>query len=174
MSRLNRDPTVLEVIGFFIFAMLPFLIWGGTRIVKYIEFQRDCGSFIKTAADANTVELAKQQLENGLKYLDTHDLKNGYTSLFVRTQDENIAFWHNNLKSSLEELNRVTPQTSQLERTNVLMKLRETLLDKGQTESVTAPDGITVYPNNWPFAMWGMFSVLWMLVFGLWGVSKLD
>ena len=48
------------------------------------------------------------------------------------------------------------------------MKLRETLLDEGQGVSVTAPSGITVFPFNAAFALWGLASLVLACVFAVW------
>ncbi len=63
-----------------------------------------------------------------------------------------------NLKASVEELKTLN-STSALEKTNVLMKLRETLLDSGEKTKVTVPPGLVVYPNNtlWAILMSSAF-----------------
>ena len=130
----------------------------GVRIAKSIQFKQNCSGYLKRASDANTVESAKQELEKSIKYLEAHNLTNGYTSVFFQTPDEDIEFWYNNLKSSYKELSKVTNKTSSLEKTNMLMKLRETILDNGKEgDSLTIPDGISVYPNN---LLWGILTTV--------------
>ena len=146
--------------------ILVFLAWVVFRIVNVITFGIDCEGHIKRAADANTVELATQEMRTVVSYLESHGMTSGYTSVIYRTPDEDMGFWHKNLKSSLQELEDVSPQATQLEKSNVLMKLRETLLDEGQSVSVTSPTGISVFPNNTAYAIWGVIG----LVFGIVGV----
>lgn len=144
---------------------LPFLGWGSTRIVQNILFDIRVEGRIKRAADANTVELAQSELEVVVAELERCGWTEGYTSLLYRTPNEDVGFWYKNLKSSLEELKKVTPQTTQLERSNLLIKLRETLLDQhGSSLVVTAPPGIAVYPYNWAYAIWGWLGtiLLWL------------
>ena len=130
----------------------------GVRIAKSIQFKQNCSGYLKRASDANTVESAKQELEKSIKYLEARNLTNGYTSVFFQTPDEDIEFWYNNLKSSYKELSKVTSKTSSLEKTNILMKLRETILDNGKEgDSLTIPDGISVYPNN---LLWGILTTV--------------
>jgi hypothetical protein len=129
------------------------------RVVKEVQFDRGCEGYLKRAADANTIDLAKEQMQIALKYIEDNGLTQGYTSVIYNTPDEDVGFWYKNLKASYAELCTVTPETSQLERTNVLMKLRETLLDThDKGVSVTAPDGISVYPNNLAYFFFGLFS----------------
>lgn len=147
--------------------LLSFLTWGGTRIVKNIVFGIDCGGHIRRAATANTIPLAEQEMKTVISYLENNNKTNGYTSLVYNTPDEDIGFWYTNLKGSLDELEKVTPNTTQLERSNMLIKLRETLLHHGsQGESVTVPRGISVFPNNWTFAFLGIGS-LFMAICGV-------
>ena len=126
-----------------------FLIVFGVRVYKDVIFDRECEGHLKRAADANSVELATQELETALNYLKANKVTEGYTSVMYTTPDEDVGFWYKNLTTSLDELKSLPANTTPLERTNVLMKLRETLLDKGErSESVTGPSGIGVFPLN--------------------------
>jgi hypothetical protein len=147
---------------------LSLLVFSGARTVAYINFGRNCEGYLKRAADANTIDLAAKNLEIAIKYADANNLKSGYTSIVYRTPDEDIGFWYENLTASLKELRAVKPEASQLEKTNVLIKLRETLLDQGQSTSVTAPNGISVYPSNGAWAAWGFLSFIFAAVFWVW------
>jgi hypothetical protein len=142
-----------------------FLIWAGARIVADINFGRNCEGYLKRAADANTIGLAIENIEVAIKYAENNNLKSGYTSIVFRTPDEDIGFWYTNLTASLMELRAVGSETSRLERTNILMKLRETILDQGQSTSVTIPSGISIYPSNGFYAMWAWFSFILAVVF---------
>lgn len=74
------------------------------------------------------------------------------------------------MTSAYKELCDLPTDATPLEKTNVLMKLRETLLDSGgEGDVVTLPDGISVYPYNKAYAytalgLFGLmvlFMVLW-------------
>lgn len=146
------------------FVAVVFLGWCTVRSVKAINFKQDCGGYLARAANANTVELAIRELARALEYIERNDLTEGYTSVIYRTPDEDIGYWHDNLIASLTELQEIKPDASSLERSNVLMKLRETLMDQGgQGDHLTIPEGISVYPNNSAFAWWGTVSGLTML-----------
>ncbi len=143
----------------FVFSLCFFVSFATTRIVSYINFDRNCEGYLKRAADSNTIDLAANNLKIALKYMEDNNLTSGFTSVFYRTPDEDIGFWYTNVKASLQELNSVGPESTQLERSNILMKLRETLLDQGQSTSVTAPAGISIYPINTIFFLWGLLSL---------------
>lgn len=154
---------------------LPLVFVTGVRIYKSVIFDINCGDRIKRAADSNTVELATKEMEAVNAYIDTNSLYGGYTSVIYNSPDEDVTFWHNNLSASLDELRKVTPNTSQLERSNVLMKLRETLLDHNSDGvSVTVPEGISVYPYNVGYTFCFLFGTV-LLVAGvivfLWGID---
>lgn len=129
----------------------------GMRISKSIAFKQNVKGILKHAADANTIELAKEELTKVITYLEQNDLTTGYTSIVWKTPDEDIDFWYRNLKASLRELEKIGPETTSLEKTNVLIKLRETLLDSGERTRVTYPEGISVYPHN---KMWAVLMIL--------------
>ncbi|MEO9021255.1 MAG: hypothetical protein ABI237_15920 [Ginsengibacter sp.] len=139
----------------------------GITIKKSVSLNQNCTGYLKRAADANTVETAKEQLQKSLQYLETNNLTKGYTSVFYKTPDEDIEFWYKNLKASENELSRVDSTASILEKTNLLMKLRETLMDSGEkNDRVTVPEGLSRYPNN---GMWG--TLIWLAIFILFGVA---
>lgn len=154
---------------------IPLLLFGTIRVVNDINFDRNCEGYLKRAADANTVSQASKELSVALNYMEKNGLTQGYTSVLYTTPDEDIEFWYNNIKSAATELEKVTEETTQLERTNILMKLRETLLDSGDNGkgSVTVPSGISIYPYNTFFALFGSISlilfivgsVFWIIVF---------
>src|SRR3989344_5719020 len=146
-----------KVLG--VILILPLLLWAGLRTYNEILYDIDCGGHIKRAADANTVELATQEMKTVVAYLEARGMTSGYPSILYRPPDEDIGFWYQNLKASLDELEKVTPQTTQLERSNILIKLRETLLD-GQNMSATDPSGISIYPNNVAYAWFGWLGLV--------------
>lgn len=158
--------------AFAIFLTIPLIIVVSLRLYLNISFDINCKDYLKRAADANTVETASAEMDKSIKYLEDHNLTTGFTSVLWREPSEDIAFFYNNLKSAREELAKVNSTTTQLERTNILMKLRETLLDhKGKEgDEVTCPNGLSRYPNNTGFfiAGWvtGLFALFgWLQLF---------
>ena len=141
----------------------------GFRISKKVTFKQNVSGFLKRSADSNTIGLAKQELKRAVDYLEANNLTSGYTSILWETPDEDIGFWYQNLKATLNELENVQSEATTLEKTNILMKLRETLMDAGGEgkERVTLPDGINVYPNNklWAFLMLCAFTGLILSVY---------
>jgi len=158
-----------KVLSVFIISLVLALMWTGVRIYKSYDFSINCSGHLKRAADANTVETAKKELNTSLVYMENKGLTTGVVSIFLHQPKNDIGFWYENIKASRDELENITPNASQLEKTNVLMKLRETLLDSGEkSDSITCPNGITVYPMNVLFFLWGWISWIMTWVFGFW------
>ncbi len=147
------------IIGFLLCAPILFLI--GFRVYKNITFKIDCADHLKRTADANTIKLATQEMNTVIHYLEENNLTQGYTSIAIKTPDEDIEFWYTNLKQALDELQRVKPDATQLEKSNILMKLRETILDNN---IITLPRGISVSPHNKLLALAAILSLILMIV----------
>src|SRR5574343_55334 len=141
-----------------------------TAIVKSIQFNQNCGGYLDRAASANTVELARQELKIALDYIEQNNLTKGYTSALWRTPDEDLGFWYSNIKTAYTELCNLPANSSSLEKSNMLIKLRETLTDQGEKGThLTIPLGITRYPNNllWGVALWACTLLILFFVFGV-------
>lgn len=137
-------------------------------VVKNVQFGKNCSGYIKQAADANTVEIAFERITIAIDYAEHHGLTEGYTSVIYQTEGDNIGFWYKNLKACQKELGAAL-NSSQLEKSNVLMKVRESLTDIGEKGTVlTIPSGISRYPNNTLFGIFGWISMLiWIFLFCL-------
>lgn len=145
-----------------ILTIIPFVCMAIFAAVVSVQFDRNCKGRLKRAADANSVETARDELAAAVKYLEGTGKTSGYTSVLYRTPDEDVGFWFKNLKSSLETLDKLPPAASELERSNLLMKLRETLLDSHGEHGagVTVPTGISRFPGNAGFAVLFILSLL--------------
>ena len=152
-----------------ILATIITTIWVGVLIwciTLGIKFDQNCSGYLQQAADANTIELAIDRLDKAIEYAEEKGYTDGYTSILWKTENENVGFWYQNLKSSRIELEEAL-DANQMEQTNVLMKLRETLLDVGEKGTfITYPTGLYIYPYNLEFSF-----LLWfinLLVIGIW------
>lgn len=151
--------TILAIFLFIISCIIPTVC-----IVRSVEFDQNCEGYIKQAADANTVELSLDRLNKAISYAEEHNLTKGYTSVLWKTEDENIGFWYENLAACRDELVLISEKedATQLEKSNILMKVRESLIDNdGESgDTVTIPDGISRYPDNAAFGWFNFFSVI--------------
>lgn len=151
------------------------LLVPGVCIIKSIQFDQECAGFLKQAADANTAELALERVNLALDYIEANKLTDGYTSVMWRTEDENIGYWYRNIKACQGELEGCLEATP-LEKSNVLMKVRESLTDEGEKGTkLTIPDGISRYPYNaaWGWARLISYIILFAgIVFVCWGIDE--
>ena len=144
-----------------IISFLSMVVWGIVRTVYAVKFDMNCEQYIKRAADASSVEIAKEELEKALNYCENNGLTEGFVSIFFKQPKNDIGFWYKNLKMAHEELNSLPEKTSTLEETNLLMKVRESLIDADEDGiDVTVPDGISIYPYNQLYFFWGFVSFI--------------
>ena len=144
--------------------IVPIVVYG-VAIVKAVQMDANCISYFEMAADANSVELAEKHLTSGIEYLEKNNLTEGSTEILIYEPTDDLGFWYENLKSAqtqLQELNS-KEELTELEESNALMKLRETLLDSNG--SVTHPPMISFYPSNVGW-FWTM-----ILIWILWAVA---
>ena len=112
--------------------------------------------------------IAEKHLTTGIKYLEDNNLTKGNTKILVYKPTDDIGLWYENLKSAQSQLHELsaTEDLTELEESNALMKLRETLL--GSEGSVTHPEMISYYPNHvgWMLSMCLIWT-LWCLAVGI-------
>ncbi len=127
------------VIGMLLLAPIALLLM--TMVVDAFTMNVNAISRLKRAAGSNTIPVAAQELGAAVKYLETNGITSGFTLFPIPSHD--VGFWFQNLRDSLQELQAIRPDASSLEKSNVLMKLRETIMDDGV---VTKPPLISQYP----------------------------
>ena len=119
--------------AFAMMATLMFCAWSTVRIVKAVQFNMNCTQYIKRAADANTVELAKEELAKAISYAERNNLTEGVVSIFLQQPKNDIGYWYKNLTESLTD-------------------------EKQSGVYVTMPYGISIYPENVFYFWWGLLS----------------
>ena len=153
---------------FVIFAF-AYLGWGGWRIYNAYNFEVGCSGHLKRAADANTIPLAKKELGIAVEYLTANCLTEGSTAVFFHVPSADIGFLYTNLSAALDELDKIDlEKASNIEKSNMLIKLRETILDSGKGDSITLPHGISVFPYNKSQFFFSWITGLGAIVFGCW------
>ncbi len=136
-----------------------------------IEFTQSCEGYLKRAADANTVSIAKEELGKALKYLKDNDLTHGSTHILYKTPSSDLGFLYKNLTASYKVLDKASKNESlsNLEESNILIKLRESLLDRGSDgDHVSLPKFISLFPYQDRFFIWFLFGLpglLWLFLF---------
>lgn len=157
-----------------VFAILPLLCLGIVHFNLSLDWTRGASGHLYQAGHANTVAVAMPELNAAVSYLEDKGLTIGNSAIFFPTPANDIGFFYKNIKASQSDLQRAleNKNLSQLEESNLLIKLRESLLvhaDHGDT--VKEPDGMEIYPHNrlWCFLyigsiVWGCCIVLMIVV----------
>jgi hypothetical protein len=181
MSRYDKKNSPVPAL--IVVTSLVVMVLGiGYAIIAGIQFDRKYEGHLKRAADANSLKLAEKELTTAYAYLKQHRLDteagrnagwlDDNTNILYTTPDNQISFHVDNVKASLDDVSSVKAmgdKASALERSNVLIKLRESLLDdRSDGHHVTCPTGLSVFPYNMELtlAFWG--SVLGLLIGGIW------
>ena len=155
---------------------LVFCVWATIRIVKSVQFGLNCEAYLQRAANANTVEMAKEELAKAISYIEENNLTEGIVSVFLKNPTNDMGFWYRNISAAYDELKNLPDDSTPLEKTNVLMKLRESLTDSDSNGStnIIVPEGITVYPNNVMYFWWAMLSCIALCVFWTLFIASFD
>ena len=140
------------------------IVMYGTAIIKEIHIDTNCISYFEMAADANSVSLAEKHLSSGIKYLEDNNITKGNTKIVFYAPTKDIGLWYENLKSAQTQLQELKTRDdlTELEESNALMKLRETLLcSEGH---VTCPPMISFYPSHVSWFWWMVLGwLLWLV-----------
>lgn len=162
MGRTTRILMVLAII-----ATMAFMAWATVRTVKKVQFDINCTQYIERTVSASTVKIAKEELAKAISYAEENNLTEGFVSIFFHQPKNDVGYWYKNMTEAYSELEKLSEDATSLEKTNVLMKLRETLTDERESGvSVTIPEGISLYPSNVLYFWWGLLSTIFCL--GLW------
>ena len=142
-----------------IICTIIFGAWATVRIVKAVSFDMNCHAYIHRAVGATEIETAKVELAKAIEYIEENSLTEGTVSIFLKSPRNDVGFWYGTLKSAYKELDTFLEGATQLEKSNYLMRMRESFLEVG------LPDGISVYPNNVLYFWWSMLSLIGAAVF---------
>ena len=140
----------------------PLIVYG-VGVAKIIQMNASCIGYLEMAADANSVNIANKHLTSAINYLEANNLTSGDTSILIYKPTNDIGLWYENLKSAQAQLTEACAREdlTALEESNILMKLRETLLDN---EGITHPSTISFYPNHIAWFWWMLF--IWLIWIG--------
>ncbi len=170
---------------FFLAGLTSLVIWGLVRIKKDLDLRALGAENFILAYNANTIALAKEYWEKGIKFLEDNNLTTGNTGAFWKTPEDDLEFFYKNVVEMRNYLN-TPPDTlsdssfdqkivsgSTLSKGDPLTVFdRKTLSARLKKTWKNAPEGIEIYPNNCIYAIWGWISGLVCIVFAiLWFIS---
>ena len=133
--------------------------WG---CVEIVQFDTNCGDYVRRAAYAKDITAAKDSLGQAISYLESNGMTEGSTGVFIETPENDIGYWYESLKSAYKTLNEISDDASLLEKSNVLMQVKESLLTP--QGNLIAPKEIALFPYNalelWSFIVSGMLALI--------------
>ncbi len=152
----------MKTAGLIIFLIGALMVIG--PIVQEIQFNIGCGGYLKSAADAPTIELAKIELDTAISYMESENLTSGHSHLIIRNRQADVGYWYTRVKEARLEMDKITSESTDQESNIMLMKLRETLLDEGDSGTVvTTPPHIALFPLQWLLGIVFFLGVLFVL-----------
>ena len=118
----------------------------GYGTYKAIVFDTQCKEYLSLAANANSIELARTNLDKAIQYIEQNQLTSGNTAFFIKGPSTDLTSWYANLKACQKEVWIMdVKKGTVLEETNLLMKLRESLMSEGL---IIIPENIALHPNQ--------------------------
>ncbi len=139
----------------------PMLIWVATRGYFIWRFNSAVKTPLVRAVEATTVDAAVSELKGVVSYLHNARLTSGHTSILYRTPPEDVGAWYGNIEGYLGELRQFLGEPGSRERVNRLLERRRTLIGTSDVK-VRVPPGISVYPHN---KVWGVFGAVSLILF---------
>lgn len=145
-------------------SLAPCIIVCLIYFIGYIPFEQNVAGKLKQAADANSIALAKEKLDEVIEHLEKNDLTEGSTHIFIKYPQHDIGYFYKNLKSASNDLTYFlsdkNSDKSKLAESNQLIKLRETLTDQDGT--------VVSYPPSLPYYPYQLLMSLALFASGFW------
>ncbi|MFR2534174.1 MAG: hypothetical protein ACLTEH_06295 [Clostridia bacterium] len=151
MKKISNRFLALAII-FTIFSLMYIIV----RIDKGIQFNTSCNSYITAAVEAESPQLAKENLAKALTYLESNKLTSGNSSI-LRGHRDDISRWYQTISNSYTKLN--TTPLEKLEKSNYLIQMRKDIL------MVNHPSGISICQNKIIFLLWKVLAFAGMPLF---------
>jgi len=131
-----------------ILALVPLLALWAVQGIWGLVFNMNCAGYLSRAATATSIELAEENLTQAVAYLEASNMTSGHTWVVIPKPTDDVGYWFKNLKEAQRQLKQDTKNMTELERSNVLMKLRETLETRGNNGSteLVMPSMISSHP----------------------------
>jgi hypothetical protein len=164
MSRWEPHGLVILLVA--ILAVAPFASWAITRGVLAQTYENNVGAPLRAADSTFSVDVAQAKLGLVITFLESRGVGeiSGSTSLFVPSPDEDIGAWYVRLKGANNLLQSLDENSTQEQEDAAMMAMYRATSRPGHLHNVYVPEGISVYPNNWAYAMWGFISLPWAIV----------
>jgi len=151
----------MKALGWVLFgvSLVGMIVLGTVSCLSVYQFNRGCADYLKLAGDASTVEAANGFLGQALSYMEATGKTSGNSSLIFKKPSSDVGIWYKQTKDAkgvLEGIIAKGDEATGIEKSNALIKVRETVLDE---TSVTYPPHIALYRNGYALAV-----ILWWIL----------
>lgn len=149
----------------FCIGLIGFILWAGYRIAYGIEFDQGIENYISQAASSPNPAVAIERLDIAIKEIQTRHLTSGNTGVFFTYPNNDVGFWYQRLVDSRKILSDLPKSDSQLEISNTMMRVHESLTGSNKEGTyIRSPDGISIHPYNTGFFWWCTLSLIFMVI----------
>lgn len=149
-----------------IISLIAFLGWVAVRVYCGIQFNIGIENYISQAASSPSPQVASDKLSVAIAEIERQRLTQGNTGVLFTYPTNDVGFWYKRLTDSRAILMRLPPGDAELEVSNTMMRVHESLVANGKEgSSVIAPEGISIFPHNVAFFWWGLLSLLFFCAF---------
>jgi hypothetical protein len=156
----------MKVLGWVLFigGVVGMIVLGIACGLSVYQFNRGCADYLKLAGDSSTVEATNGFLGQALTYMETTGKTSGNSSLIFKKPLSDVGIWYKQTKDAkgvLEGIIAKGDEATGTEKSNALLKVRETVLDMGSNgTSVTYPPHIALYPGG----SYALAVILWWVL----------
>lgn len=157
----QKITTILTIVS-----VIIFIIWCIFQIKASYTLDVNFYQHLKRATNANTIDIAREELTYAVSYLEENNLTSGNTSFFLNIPENDIEFWYINLNAALYEFNNIPDDATILEKTNILMKFKK------YGENYSQPFGISTYPYQKLYFLVGLISFFSSFILGTYKLGK--
>ncbi len=141
-----------------VISIISFSLWAIVRIHYTIEFEQNCSSYLTRAKQEVDFDLAANDIEVAINYLETHGLDHGVIKIFREYSYNDLAYVHQNLIEAQNAFRQASSE-SELEKFSLVQRM---------DEQMKLPCGISIYGKNLAYFWWAMVSFISTCVFGIW------
>jgi hypothetical protein len=148
----------------FAFGVIMLFLWSYIRIAGAYNFDVGCKDYLQLASNSVSIELAESHIAKAIEYAESKNLTNGVVSILFKYPTNDVGIWYTNLVTAHKQLQEnIGIEVTELEESNMLMKLRETLTDtRGEENVVIHPEGISIYPHNILLCVIGVAGIVFV------------
>jgi len=151
-------------------ALVSLIVVTACCISWWYQLKVECIDYLKLAGDAPTVEKAYEFLSKCMSYVERKGITSGNSGIIFHPPRADLEIWYGQIRGARDTAKVIlgkdgSGSLDQLERDNALMKIREVLLDHGESgTTVTKPPWLSWYPHQGAILVWWVLTFVILVV----------